>query len=194
MLHQLHMRSLNQYNFILFFSAIIASALISFALCLAAELNKSKKNDLRFNGKLCYLPQSSAFGLGIAALICLSIPQIIGSFFICRKFHLKECSKVKKPSFSCILMVLSWISFGIAVVLISGASSMSRSQQFGEGWLDGECYLVKDGVYVGSALLGLLALGSTLGSGAITMRQTQAEEDRKVHAQVDESAEIDGGN
>lgn len=63
---------------------------------------------------------------------------------------------------------------------------MSQRQPFGEGWVDGECYLVKDGVFVGSAFLGLLALGSTLASAAITMRRTQAEEDIKVHAQVDE--------
>lgn len=62
---------------------------------------------------------------------------------------------------------------------------MSRGQPFGEGWLDGECYLVKDGIYVGSAVLGLLALGSNLGSAAITMMPRKAEENRRVHAQVE---------
>ncbi|KAI3453915.1 hypothetical protein Pfo_010578 [Paulownia fortunei] len=186
----MHMKSLNQYSFILFLSAIIASGLVSFALCLAAEFKKPKKNDLRLDGNMCYLPGSSAFGLGIAALTCLSIAQVIGNLFICRKFHSREHSrgcKFRKPSVSCILLVFSWISFGLAVILISAATSMSRSQPFGEGWLDGECYVVKDGVYVGSAVLGLLALGSTLGSGAITMiRRRQSEENRKVHAQVNE--------
>lgn len=73
----------------------------------------------------------------------------------------------------------------MAVILISAATSMSRSQAFGEGWLDGECYLVKDGVYVGSAVLALLALGSTLGSGVIAMRRRKAEENKRIHAQVD---------
>lgn len=82
------------------------------------------------------------------------------------------------------------MSYGVAVVLIGGATSMSRSQPFGEGWLDGECYLVKDGVYISSALLGLAALGSALGSSAIAMSRRQAEEDRKVHAQVDDMREI----
>ncbi|KAG6405941.1 hypothetical protein SASPL_133535 [Salvia splendens] len=186
-----HMKSLNQYSFILFFSATTATALISSALCFTAEFKKSKKNDLRFNEKLCHLPQSSIFGLGIAALISLTLSQIIGSYFICRKLHSSHNkSTVKKRlSFSCILMVFSWMSFAVAAVLIGGATSMSRSQPYGEGWLDGECYLVKDGVYIGSALLSLAALGLTLGSAAIEMNRRQAEEDRKVHAQVDECVE-----
>ncbi|KAL1556926.1 protein MODIFYING WALL LIGNIN-1-like [Salvia divinorum] len=190
MLH-FHMNSLNNYSFILFCSATIATALISSALCFAAEIKKSKKNDLRFNGKLCHLPQSPVFGLGIAALISLTLSQIIGSFFICRKLRSSHNkSAVKRLSYSCILMVFSWVSFAVAAMLIGGATSMSRSQPFGEGWLDGDCYLVKDGVYVGSALFGLAALGSTLGSAAIEMTRRQAEEDTKVHAQDDECVEI----
>ena len=62
------------------------------------------------------------------------------------------------------------------MVLLSAASSMNQSQAFGEGWLDGECYLVKDGVYIGSAILTLLALGSTLGTGIAAVRRNKAEE------------------
>ncbi|KAK6129878.1 hypothetical protein DH2020_036396 [Rehmannia glutinosa] len=183
------MKIQNQYNFILFLSTIIISGLISFALCFIAEFKKSKKTDIRLDGNLCYLPRSSAVGLGIGGLICLSIAQMTGNLFIYRKFYSRQQNrgcKVRKPSVSCILLVFSWISFGLAVILMSVATSMSRSQPFGEGWLDGECYLVKDGVFIGSAFLGLLALGSTLGSGAITISRMQAEENRKVHAQVDE--------
>ncbi|PIN26289.1 hypothetical protein CDL12_00967 [Handroanthus impetiginosus] len=180
-------KPLNQYSLVLFYSIIAASSLVSFALCIAAEFKKSKKNDLRLDGKLCYLPRSAAFELGIAALICLSIAQVIGSLYICRKFRSKEGTgcKVRKPAVSCSLLIFSWISFGIAVILIGAATSMSRSQPLGEGWLDGECYLVKDGVYVGSAMLALLALGSTLGSDIITIAPKKAEENRKVHAQED---------
>lgn len=64
---------------------------------------------------------------------------------------------------------------------------MNQSQAFGEGWLDGECYLVKDGVYVGSVLLTSLALGSSLGSGILAMRRQKAEETRgsSAHAKVE---------
>ncbi|PIN12554.1 hypothetical protein CDL12_14833 [Handroanthus impetiginosus] len=176
----------NQYSFILFFSTIIADGLVYFTLCLAAEFKKSKKNDLRLDGKFCYLPRSSAFELGIAALILLSTTQVIANLFICRNLHCRRACKVIKPSLSCSFLVFSWISFGLAVILISAATSMSQAQPIGEGWLDGDCYLVKNGVFVGSALLGLLALGSTLGSAAGVIRQWQTEENRKILVQIDQ--------
>ncbi|XP_047974122.1 protein MODIFYING WALL LIGNIN-2-like [Salvia hispanica] len=163
----MYMQPLNRY----IFSSI---AIVSFALCLAAELKKTKKDDLVFDGKLCYLPGTVSFELGIAALICLSINQVAGSLFIYRKF-----SPRKKGGYFTVtrtLLVFSWIGFGVAVVLLSAASSMNQSQAFGEGWLDGECYLVKDGVYIGSAILTLLALGSTLGTGIAAVRRNKAEE------------------
>ncbi|KAL2544463.1 hypothetical protein Fot_13696 [Forsythia ovata] len=159
------MERVNQYNFMLFFSLIIALGLVSFSLCLAAEFKKSKKKDLRFDGKLCYLPGSPAFGFGIAALICLFAGQVIGNLFICRKFSVRDdrrsgCdNKVKMPTISSIFLIFSWISFGVAVIPISAATSMSRSQPFGEGWLDG--------------------------SALETIRQRRVEEDRKVHAQIE---------
>ena len=45
------------------------------------------------------------------------------------------------------------LSFGIAVILLIVATSMSRRQAYGEGWLNGECYLVKGGIYVGLAIV-----------------------------------------
>ncbi|XP_019262383.1 PREDICTED: uncharacterized protein LOC109240198 [Nicotiana attenuata] len=77
------------------------------------------------------------------------------------------------------------ISFGIAVILIGASTSMSRNQHFGEGWLDGECYIVKDGVYTGSAILVLVTLSSTLGSAIMRIRKrNQVEQDSKVLQQV----------
>ncbi|CAA2992730.1 Hypothetical predicted protein [Olea europaea subsp. europaea] len=183
------MERLNQYNnFVLLFSLIITLGLVSFSLCLAAEFNKSK--DLRFDDELCYLPGSPAFGFGIAALICLFAGQLIGNLFVCTKFsarvHRSSCDdKLQRPIIATIFLVFSWISFGVCVILISTATSMSRSQSFGEGWLDGECYIVKSGVYIGSGILAVLALGLTLGSDIATTRQRRVEEDMKVHAQVE---------
>ncbi|KZV31732.1 hypothetical protein F511_00536 [Dorcoceras hygrometricum] len=175
---------------VLFSCLSIASGLASFALCLAAEFKKSKKDDLRLEGKRCYLPRSAAVELGVLGLIFLTVTQVTTNLlFICRKFCSTEditSCKLRMPTLSCALLILSWISFGIAVILISGATSMSRSQQLGQGWLDGQCYLVKDGVYIGSAMLVLTALGSALGSATVVARSRQTEEKRKVHAQVQE--------
>ncbi|GKU96011.1 hypothetical protein SLEP1_g9294 [Rubroshorea leprosula] len=43
---------------------------------------------------------------------------------------------------------------------------MSREQPYGEGWLDGECYTVRNGVYVGSGMLSLVTVLSLIGAAA----------------------------
>ncbi|XP_051136924.1 protein MODIFYING WALL LIGNIN-1-like [Andrographis paniculata] len=180
----IYMERRSQYGYALFFAAITTSAILSSAFCVASEFKKSKKNDLKFDGKLCYLPGSHAFELGIAALICLSISQVIGSSFICGRFRSRARGRrcrVVNSTVPCGLAVLSWITFAVATVLISCATSMSRSQAYGEGWLDGECYLVKDGVYIGSAVLSLLAMFSTVGSAVIVLRKRKAEDQKKVN-------------
>ncbi|XP_009800519.1 protein MODIFYING WALL LIGNIN-1-like [Nicotiana sylvestris] len=172
------------------FPLIVFFGFISFSLCIAAEFKKSKKKDLRLDGKYCYFLGSAAFGLGIAALTCLFIAQFIGNLLICRKLFSRDktenSSKVENKSIIAgLFLALSWISFGIAVILIGASTSMSRNQHFGEGWLDGECYIVKDGVYTGSAVLVLVTLSSTLGSAIMRIRKrNQVEQDRKVLQQV----------
>ncbi|CAK9143711.1 unnamed protein product [Ilex paraguariensis] len=178
----------NQYGFVLIFSVVIALGLVSFSLCFAAEFKRSKKGDLRIDGKLCYLPESGAFVLGIAALICLFIAQILGNVLVCRNLcsgRQRSSCKAKKPTSSSTFLVLSWISFGIALILIGAATSMNQRQPFGEGWLDRECYIVKDGVYIGSAVLVLITVSSSLVSAILTKMKSQLEKGQKVHAQVE---------
>ncbi|KAK3015240.1 hypothetical protein RJ639_007112 [Escallonia herrerae] len=100
-----------QYGFTLPFSLVVLLGLVSFALCIAAEFKRSKREDLRLDGQLCYLPQSDAFGYGIAALILLFITQVSGNFVICRKFcsgeHSSNCN-AKEVTVSSIFLFLSW--------------------------------------------------------------------------------------
>lgn len=78
------------------------------------------------------------------------------------------------------------ICFGATAILLGTAASMSQSQPFGEGWLDGECYIVKDGVYPGSAFLILITLCSTISSEIITIKRRRTEQEgRKIHAQAE---------
>ncbi|KAI7751836.1 hypothetical protein M8C21_022788 [Ambrosia artemisiifolia] len=157
---------------------IISLAIASFALCIICELKKSKKKELRIDGELCYLPQSQAFGYGIAALLCSSIAQIMGTglFISCRR---SIDYKSSKTSFASILLLLSWASFFIMMILTGTATSMNRRQAVGEGWVDGVCYLVKNGVYIGSGTLVLIAMSSTLLSCYLMINKSRA-----VHAQV----------
>lgn len=76
------------------------------------------------------------------------------------------------------------LSFGIAVILLIAATSMSRRQPYGKGWLNGECYLVKGGTYVGSAILILVTVGMLIGSALLAMKANQAEQGHKIHAQT----------
>ncbi|KAI3792893.1 hypothetical protein L2E82_06784 [Cichorium intybus] len=163
---------------VLVITTIISLAVASFALCIICEFKKSKKEELRLDGKLCHLPQSRAFGYGIAALMCSLIAQVIGTgfFVFCRR----SCDFISssKTSFASILLCFSWTSFFIAAILMGTATSMSRKQTYGEGWVDGKCYLVKNGVFVGSGMLALIAMISTLLSCYLVLNMSRA-----VHAQ-----------
>lgn len=76
------------------------------------------------------------------------------------------------------------LSFGIAMILLITATSMSKRQPYRIGWLNGECYLVKRGVYAGSTILILVTVGSVIGSVLLTIKANQTEQDRKIHGQT----------
>ncbi|XP_057757916.1 protein MODIFYING WALL LIGNIN-2-like isoform X2 [Arachis stenosperma] len=161
---------------IIFFIISLSLGFVSFIFCIAAELVRNKEDDLRWNGKLCYLPTSPSFGLGIAALVTLFIAHIIGNTIMFKS----SCSS-KIPPLAKILWFISWLSFGIAVILLIAATSMSRRQVYGVGWLNGECYLVKGGTYAGSAILVLLTIGSINASAFST---SQFHLTNKIHKQM----------
>ncbi|CAL5429304.1 unnamed protein product [Camellia sinensis] len=174
------------YGFVLILSIIIALGVVSFAFCIASEFKRTKRKDLKLDGKLCFLPGSHAFEYGIAALICLFVAQITGNLIICWNFCSGEKTtgcKAKSPTKAFTFLLLSWFSFGIAIVLISAATSMNTRQPYGQGWLDSECYIVKDGVYIGSAILVFVSIGLIIVSDIMTIRKSQVEEEYKVHSQ-----------
>ncbi|GAV91698.1 DUF1218 domain-containing protein [Cephalotus follicularis] len=152
----------HQHGFVLIFSFVLSLGLLSFASCIIAESKKAKSKDLKLDGKLCYLPGNHSFRFGFAALICLFIAKFIGNMMVCRNCCSREnirSSKAINPTIATALLFISWFSFGIAVILLSAATSMSRRQSYGKGWLDHECYLVKDGVYIGSGVMVLVSIG-----------------------------------
>ncbi|RRT48297.1 hypothetical protein B296_00022914 [Ensete ventricosum] len=108
---------------------------------------------MRLDGSLCSLPRSSAFGLGIAALVCLSIAQVTGTTMggsrICSIKAAASSSRIA----SIALLFLSWVIYGLASVILATASSMDGGQSYGKGWMNGDCYIVHDGVYAGAAVM-----------------------------------------
>ncbi|KAJ9128904.1 hypothetical protein P3X46_034353 [Hevea brasiliensis] len=177
----------HQYGFLLIIFFVVSLGLMSFISCIIAESQKAKEEDMKLDNKLCYLPESKAFSFGIAALICLVIAQIIGNFVICSNFWLRkdeDSSKAKKPKIATAFLVLSWICFGIAVILLSAGTSMSRKQLYGKGWLDQKCYVVKDGVFIGSGFLVLISIAATLATSLFTISKVQGELTARIHAQL----------
>ncbi|CAI0441953.1 unnamed protein product [Linum tenue] len=192
------------------FAIVISLAILSFVSCVIAEIKKVKRKDVKLQNELCYLPESHAFGFGIAAIVSLVVAHTLTNLLICSNFFPSLCSSSssrkkptspplppstsvssssaskKKPSVPALLLLLlfSWASFGLAVVLLGGATSMSATQPFGKGWLDGKCYVVKDGIYAGAGVLTLVSNAAALGSAAVTVRKAQAEQGRRVHAQT----------
>lgn len=61
--------------------------------------------------------------------------------------------------------------------------SMSRTQPYGEGWLDGECYIVRGGVYISSGVLSLAAVLTLIVAAAMMIRMNKGDQGQKVYAQ-----------
>lgn len=164
-------------GFVLFCSVEILLGLIAFSACVTAEFKRTKLKDVKLDEKLCYLPGSPAFGLGITALVCLSIVQIIGTAYVIgkkinsREKKIHDVRETRKQTISIILLILSWISYAFAIVLLGGAASMNKKQAYGRGWLDGECYILKSGVFVGTSVLVLVTFQLLLGSIILMTRR-----------------------
>ncbi|CAN0880199.1 Protein MODIFYING WALL LIGNIN-2 [Linum grandiflorum] len=84
---------------LLFFLAIVISlALASFVSCVLAETNKAKKKDVKLVNALCYMPESNAFGFGMAAIACLVVAHTVTNLVICTNFlSCFSCSSSNKP-------------------------------------------------------------------------------------------------
>lgn len=147
---------------------IVLLGLVAFSCCVAAEFKKAKEKDMKLDGNLCSLPRTPAFGLGITALVCLSVAQIIGTsafVILLRSKGKKQTTSAteRRPAVAITFLALSWVSFGLATVLLSAGSSMNKGQPYGRGWMDGKCYVVRTGVYVGSAALVAVTVALILG-------------------------------
>jgi len=120
---------------IFFITVSLSLGLFSFIFCVAAEIKRNKvhmlttlltasisspaiqkgslflqEKDLRWIGKLCSLPSSKAFGLGIAALVSFFLAQIIANSILLEYccWRRKRESQYKMPAFAKVLVFISW--------------------------------------------------------------------------------------
>lgn len=142
----------------------------AFSCSLAAEFHKVKEKDMKLDGSLCSLPRSSAFELGVAAIAFLSVAQLVGTTaaaatMCASKSKSNKSAAARDHVASVAILVLSWVCFALAVILLATAASMNHGQRYGRGWMDGDCYVARNGVFGGAAALvlvtALLILGLT---------------------------------
>ncbi|KAJ1280616.1 hypothetical protein BS78_04G246200 [Paspalum vaginatum] len=138
----------------------------AFSCSLAAEFRKVKEKDVKLDGSLCSLPKTSAFELGVAAIAFLFVAQLVGTTAavttVCAAKP-KKSSAARGRLVFVALLALSWLSFAVAVTLLATAASMNHGQRYGRGWMDGDCYVARNGVFGGAAFLVLVTALATLG-------------------------------
>jgi hypothetical protein len=68
------------------------------------------------------------------------------------------------------------VCFALAVVMLATAASMNSGQRYGRGWMDGDCYVARTGVFGGAAALvvvtALLILGLAFATDPAPPRAT----------------------
>ncbi|TKW41125.1 hypothetical protein SEVIR_1G293100v4 [Setaria viridis] len=137
----------------------------AFSCSLAAEFRKVKEKDVKLDGSLCSLPRSSAFELGVAAIAFLFVAQLVGTTAAVTTAYAakpKKSAAGRGRATFVALLVLS-LSFAVAVVLLATAASMNHGQRYGRGWMDGDCYVARNGVFGGAAALVAVTALITLG-------------------------------
>ena len=65
------------------------------------------------------------------------------------------------------------LSFAVAVTLLATAASMNHGQRYGRGWMDGDCYVARNGVFGAAAALVVVTALTTIGL-AFTTEPTAA--------------------
>ncbi|TVU28138.1 hypothetical protein EJB05_19647 [Eragrostis curvula] len=138
----------------------------AFSCTLAAEFHKVKEKDMKVDGSLCSLPKSAAFELGVAAIAFLLVAQLVGTTAAVTAAGVvkpKKSSPTRRRVAFVALLVLSWASFAVAVILLATAASMNHGQRYGRGWMDGDCYVAKNGVFGVAAALVVVTAIITLG-------------------------------
>ncbi|KAF3321579.1 hypothetical protein FCM35_KLT13795 [Carex littledalei] len=138
-------------------SIVVLFDTAAFSCSLTAEFNRVKVKDMKLDGTLCSLPRSPAFGLGIAALACMSVAQIIGTVGGAARLYSDNKFDIRKNQIALIYLISSWLCYGLAVVMLGTGTSMNSKQPYGKGWMDGDCYVVKNGVFGGAAAIAIVA-------------------------------------
>uniref|UniRef100_A0A452Z705 Uncharacterized protein n=1 Tax=Aegilops tauschii subsp. strangulata TaxID=200361 RepID=A0A452Z705_AEGTS len=139
-------------------SVVGSLGVLSAVLGFSAEGTKLTVSDLYVGGGLCLYPQNPALGLGVCAVIFLVVAQIAfavvgGCCGCCRSRAIpSETNRI----IGVVCAVFSWIMAIIAfALLVTGAAWNTTGTR--EPSPFGLCYVLKDGIFAGGAVLTLVA-------------------------------------
>ncbi|KAJ1702795.1 hypothetical protein LUZ63_002574 [Rhynchospora breviuscula] len=150
---------------------VVVFSTAAFSCGLTAEFNKVKVKDMKVDGSLCSLPRTPAFGLGIAAVVCMSVAQIVGTVvggaWLCA---MDNKFSIRKNWIALAYLISSWLCYGLAAVMLGTGASMNSGQPYRKGWMDGDCYLVKNGIFGTASSIAIFASIIILGFTTTCLR------------------------
>ncbi|KAM0909322.1 hypothetical protein ACQ4PT_014896 [Festuca glaucescens] len=157
-------------------SGIVGSlGVLSAIMGFSAEGTKLTVSDLLSAYGVCYYPQNPALALGVCAAIFLIIAQVVfavvgGCCGCCKSRAMpSETSRI----IGLVCAIVSWIAALIAFALfVQGAASNATGER--DASTLGLCYVLKDGIFAGAAVLTLAATALALTSYILLRRQPDA--------------------
>jgi len=156
---------------IIVLSVVGSLGVLSAILGFSAEGTKLTHSDLLWFYGVCYYPNNPAVGLGVCAAIFLIIAQVtiavVGGCYGCCKSRAIPSETNRIIVIVC--AVVSWIATAIAFGLFVQGASSNRSGERDSTML-GLCYVLKDGIFAGAAVLTLAATALGLTSYVLLRR------------------------
>ncbi|VAH07760.1 unnamed protein product [Triticum turgidum subsp. durum] len=156
-------------------SVVGSLGVLSAILGFSAEGTKLTISDLYVGGGVCLYPQNPALGLGVCAAIFLIVAQIVfavvgGCCGCCKSRAIpSEANRI----IGVVCAVFSWISAMIAFGLLAeGAAWNSTGTRYSSVY--GYCYVLKDGIFAGGAVLTLVATALGVTSYIMLRKQPAA--------------------
>uniref|UniRef100_A0A0D9WGW5 Uncharacterized protein n=1 Tax=Leersia perrieri TaxID=77586 RepID=A0A0D9WGW5_9ORYZ len=153
-------------------SAVAGSlGLLSAILGFSAEGTKTTMSQILLVGDECLYPQNPATALGICGAVFLLMAQItisaVGGCCGCCKS--RAIPSETKRIIGVVCAVMSWIAAGIAwAMFVIGAAGNSDGGR--ATWPN--CYVLKDGIFAGAAVLALAATAFGVTSYVVLSRQS----------------------
>ncbi|KAJ7537162.1 hypothetical protein O6H91_12G100900 [Diphasiastrum complanatum] len=148
-----------QGSALLICGSIALLGIISAALGFVAEATHIQADQVKNINGQCIYPKSPALVLGVIAAFAILLAQVLSNLTggcICRNRGLNGTYMSNSSrSVGILCLVMSWITFFNAFVLLLAGASLQIQDQITHFWSNRDCLVVKPGVFAGGAILAL---------------------------------------